>query len=317
MMDTMFVKTSTPIDWSDKRQYGGCSTSWVNILLYLFILFILLSTLPPKLEAPPTHLQSKLITLVRGRLFGEARTAADGAYSVEDIINALRDEIVKESSEIIESKLAAIRFDNKNLTDFSSSVESLADKLIASLIYEGVRKDKAKQMATKLVIENCKKSARNDYIKTILASCSFASPKEVLTKFRTEIADLTKEKQLLAYQSVPGGSQHQPYLYPNRGKPNNRGFYNSNYNHNGYRNNHYSHYSNGNHNNYYSNSNRGGPQSRFNSQRSSNPNFETGNYGSNRNAHVRVMQEAEENEQEYQSQTVSENEQSVRWPAQN
>lgn len=138
-------------------------------------------------EATPLHLQDKLVTFVLGRLSGKAKTAASDCATIAEIINALERDIVPESSEILESKLSAITFDNKNLTDFATSVESVADQLTAAYISEGVRKHKAIQMVTKLVIENCKKSTRVGHIKTILSAASFSSPRDVLT---TEIADL-------------------------------------------------------------------------------------------------------------------------------
>ena len=90
-------------------------------------------------EATPTNLQSNLLSFVKGRLLGKARTITRTATSIDNIIDLLRDEITLESSEIIESKIVAVRFDNKNLSDFATSVEALADRFINSLTHEGVK----------------------------------------------------------------------------------------------------------------------------------------------------------------------------------
>lgn len=154
---------------------------------------------------------------VKGRLNGRARTVTTGCETIEDIISELRLNIIRDSSEVLESRLAALRFDHINLTDFSASVEKIADQLINSLMSEGVSKGKANSMAIRQVVETCRHSARNDIIKAILASTSFNSPKEVLAKFRTEIAALKKDQQAASY--------HQ--RLQNRGRPVNL---NNNYN---------------------------------------------------------------------------------------
>ena len=154
-------------------------------------------------EATPANLQTHLLSFVKGRLSGKARTAAKDSISLDDVIASLREEIQLESSEILESKLAALRFDYKNLTEFATAVENTSDQLIASLISEGVRKDKAKQMTTKLVVDTCKNSSRNQHVKTVMAAGNFSSPREALTKFRSEMSDSHKDTQFLIYQSRP------------------------------------------------------------------------------------------------------------------
>lgn len=171
--------------------------------------------------ATTTHLKAIFLSFVKGRLNGRARTVTTGCETIDDIISELRSSIVRDSSEVLESRLAALNFDHINLTDFSAAVEKIANQLINSLMSEGVSKAKANSMAVRQVIDTCRRSARSDMIKAILASCAFNSPKEVLAKFRTEIAALKKDKQ----------------FHPNQRHNNNNRHSNSNYSRNLQRNN--------------------------------------------------------------------------------
>lgn len=147
-----------------------------------------------KSMATTAPLQAIFIQFVKGRLNGRARTVTTGCETIDDIVSELRSSIVRDSSDVLESRLAALNFDHINLTDFSATVEKIANQLINSLMSEGVSKAKANSMAIRQVIDTCRRSARSDMIKAILASCTFNSPKEVLAKFRTEIAALKKDK---------------------------------------------------------------------------------------------------------------------------
>lgn len=145
---------------------------------------------------------------VKGRLDGTARTAAIDCDTIDAILAALKEKITRDSSENLESQLSALRFDYKNLSEFTSEVEKVANKLIDSLIIEGVSKGKANAMAVSSVVKTCRKSAKNSMIENILASATFNSPKEVLSKFRLEVAEINKEKHVLNMQATP------PYYTP-------------------------------------------------------------------------------------------------------
>lgn len=254
-------------------------------------------------SATPDNLKPNLVTFVKGRLLGKARNSAVDCNSITEIIDALRKDIVLESSIILESRLAALRFDDKNLTDFASAVEKVADQLINSLIFEGVTKAKATQMATRLVVDNCRKSARSPTIKTILAACTFSSPREVLTKFRAEVADLKKEHQFLTYNTHTGnrrgGSNSSPRNYNNYNNHSNYSQPNS-YQYQGNNNGHYNNHNNNNSRN--NNSNWRGRRGNF--------------HGNNYRPQVRVMQEepVQQNNHEQSEASESGNEEAVRWP---
>lgn len=86
----------------------------------------------------------------------------------------------------------------------------IADKLTSTYINEGIPLAKANEMTISLVVETCRKSARNDLVKSVLASSHFETPKGVLSKFVTEVANQNKDKQFLAYK-------RQEFI-PRRGK---------------------------------------------------------------------------------------------------
>lgn len=251
--------------------------------------------------ATPENLKTNLITFVKGRLIGKARNSASDCKTIPEIISALRSDIVLESSEILESRLAALRFDDKNLTDFATAVERLSDQIINSLMSEGVTKVKAIQMTTRMVVDNCRKSARSQTIKTILAASSFTSPRDVLTKFRTEVAELKKESQVLGYN------------YNNRrgGHSNNH-----NYNYNGRYNGHYHQppnaQINGSSNSEYQNPNHS--NQRHNGYSSRGRGRGRGNYSGHPNHRVFFTQALPENNQPPEENIESGNEEAARWP---
>lgn len=207
----------------------------------------------------PVDLLPTLVLFVKGRLEGKALTFVDdNATTIEDIITKLTDKIQPDSSSVLEAKLAAIRFDNKNLTTFSAEIEKVSDMLTLTFINEGIPCDKANDMTVQKVVETCRKSARSDLVKSVLASSSFKTPKDVVSKFVTEIADQNKDKQFLAYQVQARGNTRWRGGYKPRGSSNNgqfsqrgRGHFNHNY-HSNYQPNSYQSQS------YLNNNNRGG-----------------------------------------------------------
>lgn len=141
-------------------------------------------------SATPANLKQQLITFVKGR----ARSAAAGCNSLEEIFEQLKIELAPESSDILESKLSALNISYRDLSTFFESAEKLSDEYIASLSEEGVSKQKAKQMATKTVVDLCRRTARNDTIKVIIAATKFDSPREVINKFRAEVSELQRNR---------------------------------------------------------------------------------------------------------------------------
>lgn len=137
--------------------------------------------------------KSKFVKFVYGRLIGKASKLCQYCSTIDEIINQLEGHITDEPSLVLESKLDALTFDYKNLSEFCSQAEVLADKCVNALVEEGCTRSKATTMIITKLINICRKSARNETIKAILASSSFCQPRDVLSKFRTEIALAHKE----------------------------------------------------------------------------------------------------------------------------
>lgn len=231
------------------------------------------------------------IKCIRGKLQGAAAGFMPASVTTyAEIISNLKLHIKAETASVVEAKLAAIRFDNNNLTKFTEEVEKAALALSKTYIHEGIPIAKANEMTIARVTETCRRSARNDLVRSVLASTHFETPKSVLSKFITEVADQNKDKQFLAFRQ-----QQQPDRRGNNRPEGYRG---------GYRNYNQGYYQNGNrsHNSYTNpdyNYNRGGPnRSRGNTR------FNSNYYSQNnpRNTHVRVMNEQEQESEHEQDQ---------------
>lgn len=104
-------------------------------------------------------------------------------------------------------------------------------------------------MAVDKTVDTCRKNARTDLVRSVLASTSFQDPKEVIAKFLTETT-LSSEHQVMHYEKFNNyrGNSNNRGSYRGR----NRGRYKNNYN-----------FSNSNQNNYnYNNKNGRGQWSK-------------------------------------------------------
>lgn len=201
----------------------------------------------------------------------------------------MKKNIKREPSAVVESKLAAIRFDNRNLTQFTEDVEKTASLLSQTFISEGIPIAKANELTISRVIETCRKSARNDLVRSVLASSQFDTPKAVLSKFVVEVAEQNKDKQFLAFQQQRGKFRNENRGYNPRGG--------GSYNHG------WGSFNRGGRGSYYNDNNiRGGGS--FNHRGRGQYNNRGGSNNSRPTHNVRVTRE--EN---------SENEQEARWPA--
>lgn len=144
-------------------------------------------------SATPANLKQQLITFVKGQLSGRVRSAAAGCNSLEELFEQLKIELAPESSDIIESKLSALNISYRDLSTFFESAEKLSAEYIASLSEKGVSKQKAKQMATKTVVDLCRRTAGND-IKFIIAATKFDSPREVASEKSTQLKSIKPNK---------------------------------------------------------------------------------------------------------------------------
>lgn len=157
--------------------------------------FITNVRLVQSLSSSKPTLASHFLEFIKGQCEGKAHPIASGCDSVQEVIDALQQGIHFDSSDVLESRLTAIQFDNRNLTDFATEVEKIADRLHEALMVEGVSYNKAMSMTINKVVETCRKQARSSVVKSVLASSHFNHPKEVLSKFITEVATAAKERQ--------------------------------------------------------------------------------------------------------------------------
>lgn len=211
------------------------------------------------LETVQGNHEKILTQFITTKLEGKALESVPSTpKNVKEIIESLRNAIKPDSSKVIESKMLALRLDNTKLQDYTTQVEQFAENLQRSLIVEGISQLKAKSMAVEKTIEICKKSAKTDIVKAVIAASSFNDPKEVLAKFITESAEI-KEHKVLAYgknNSNHGNKYGNKNYYNNRGRGNNRGSFRGNFRGN-YKGQHNNSYYRGNNRNYFQNNYRG------------------------------------------------------------
>lgn len=182
----------------------------------------------------PAALMPKLCKFIRGRLTGTASSyIGNSVSSVSEIIDILNEKIKMESSEIAMARLAAIRYDPRSLTKFSDEMEEAAGKLSIAYINEGIPSEVANKMSVKNVADVCRNAISDPVVKAVIASTSFATPKEVISKFQVEATKASDDKRMLAIRQ---GSSTQRYNNQERRQYQNYNNYNNNYNNN-YRNN--------------------------------------------------------------------------------
>lgn len=141
-----------------------------------------------------------LVKFIMTRLEGEAREAIETEpANANSIITQLKERIKTESSKVIEGRILALRTDKSNLTKFSERAEELAEQYRRSLYSEGFSKEKAKEIAIEKTVDLCRKSARSDTVKAVLAASKFSEPKEVIAKMIVEINNLKLDRNDAQY----------------------------------------------------------------------------------------------------------------------
>lgn len=143
--------------------------------------------------------ENKTICLqfIMTKLEGDAREAIETEpKETKDITDALKERIKPESSKVIEGRILALRSDKTNLTTFSQRAEELAEQYRRSLCNEGYSKAKAKELAIERTVDLCRRSARNDRVKTIIGAATFTEPKEVVARMITEINNVKLDKSM-------------------------------------------------------------------------------------------------------------------------
>lgn len=118
--------------------------------------------------------------------------------TVDEIIEDLKKYIKPDNSKVIEGRMQALRFNVARAQEFTQQAEELAEALQRTLIIEGVSQQKAKEMTIERTIDMCRQTARTEFVRSIIASASFETPKDVLAKFVVENSKEKTEKQILA-----------------------------------------------------------------------------------------------------------------------
>lgn len=221
--------------------------------------------------------QNKAIMLkfLMSKLDGKAREAITiTPETPDDIISQLRSTIKTESSKVIEGRILALRADKTNLTTFAERAEELAEQFRRSLVVEGYSKQKAKELTIEKTTELCRKSARNDTVKAVLAASTFSEPKEVIAKMIVEINNLKSDRNPNTYTHKYNNNNKNGNNHANNrnSRQNNRNYNNnSNNNRNGNRSNNQNGQNNRqnwhNNNNYNNNNNRNGQNNTNNNSR--------------------------------------------------
>lgn len=199
-------------------------------------------TIPHNFNGDPLQLQSFIaaIDLLNGVAIGATNAAALSpllasflktrlhAKALEHLTNEdttvanirarLSGSIKPENEKIIRGKMAALRADRNTLADFAKQADTLADCLKRALVLDGIPPAKATSMVIDETISMCKSSARSDYVRSVLASTSYTTPKEVVAKFVIEVGNDKDTKQVLAFNAM---KQQQGQQNKYRGQRNN------------------------------------------------------------------------------------------------
>lgn len=144
---------------------------------------------------------------VVSRLEGKALECVNTKDTLENIMNSLEDSIKPDSSKVVEGKILSLRYNRSQANDFAEQANKLADALQRSLVIEGYSLEKAKEITIERTVEMCRQNARNEAVKSIIASKDFKDPREVVAKLIVEQTSQEKEKQVLYFNK--GGFQKQ------------------------------------------------------------------------------------------------------------
>lgn len=128
-----------------------------------------------------------VITFLKSRLEAKAEESVpDDCDTVENLCKALQDKLKPDSSAIIEGKILALRMQKGNYSKFAEEAEKLGESLRRSLISEKLTKEKAEELTIRRMVELCRKTARNDVVKSVLESTKYETSKEVIATFITQ-----------------------------------------------------------------------------------------------------------------------------------
>lgn len=132
------------------------------------------------------ELKPFFLDFIKGRITGHAGSICSSARTIDELISRLREVIRKESSKEVASKLDALN--SRDIYRFFDDADNLGAKFFDSLVSEGCPAFLANTMAIDKMTIICRRAARSDLIKSVIAASSYSSFRDVLTTFRSEIA---------------------------------------------------------------------------------------------------------------------------------
>lgn len=230
-------------------------------------------------------LRALLPTIILTKLEGKALECIPTEnITTASIKEALEANIKPDNSNVVSGRMLALKLKPKQLAEASKQAEELAEALERTLVIEGTTQAKARQMATEKTIEMCRSNARSDLLKSVLASSTFTTPKDVIAKYVTESSKEYQEKQVLAIYSRKNGNNNNK-----RGRGGKKFFNNNQYNNDNQNNNGGRNYNNG------RGKSRGGNRGGYNSGRgyyNNNSNYNNSNYNNNNN-NIRMLENSQ------------------------
>lgn len=165
-------------------------------------------------EETQTDLLRKFVI---SRLEGKALECVKTTGTLDEIVKNLEDSIKPDSSKVVEGKIMSLRYNRSQASEFSDEASKLADALQRSLVIEGYSLDKAKEITLERTVEMCRQNARNEGVKSIIASKDFKDPRDVVAKLIIEQTGQEKEKQILFYNKGGYQKQNKPFYKKNGG----------------------------------------------------------------------------------------------------
>lgn len=144
-----------------------------------------------------TELRDVILT----KLEGKAYECIDPEKDVDNIVECLKTHIKHDNSKVIIGRMGVLKLNKLTTQDYAQKAEELAEALQRSLIFEGVNREKAKEMAIDKTVEMCRQSAKSDLVRSVIASTSYTSPKEVISKLITEQTTNERECQIFSFRS--------------------------------------------------------------------------------------------------------------------
>lgn len=130
-----------------------------------------------------TILKTYLLTKLQGNAL---ECLPSNPTAVKDITDALSKAIKPDSSKVVSGRMLALKADKSNFADYAKKTEALAESFKRSLILEGISSEKANEMTIDKTIDLCRANTNSSIVKSVLASTSFETPKDVVAKFIVE-----------------------------------------------------------------------------------------------------------------------------------